>query len=129
MINISAHLGYDGSNEENQQHQLLHRQTILQCIMLNADVCEGGFIKYILRTTAEKGIGKLHFLWTSFKDQLLTYKLLLIKLLDQGSPNYGPWAGSGPPRSPIRPAAPFPKNMNIGGKTVNDSGNCPFHRI
>src|SRR6218665_662882 len=29
--------------------------------------------------------------------------------LDQGSPNYGPRAGSGPPRSPIRPAVPFPK--------------------
>jgi len=29
--------------------------------------------------------------------------------LKQGSPNYGSQAGSGPPRSPIRAAVPFPK--------------------
>jgi len=34
-------------NAENKQHQLLHCQTIVQCIMLNADVCKGevGLVK------------------------------------------------------------------------------------
>ena len=31
----------EGENAENQQHQRLHCQTIVQCIMLNADVCKG----------------------------------------------------------------------------------------
>jgi len=46
--------------------------------------------------------------------------------LHQGSPNYGPLAGSGSPGPPIRHAVPFPKIQNIVRKTVNDSGNYHF---
>jgi len=37
------------------------------------------------------------------------YEFFRFDRLGQGSPTSGPRAGSGPPRSPIRPAAPFPK--------------------
>ena len=70
MTHILAHLEY-GSNTEcgNQQHQLLHSRTILQCIMLNADVVKegGGLVKCgQLRTGGDRKMG--HFLWTSFTD-------------------------------------------------------------
>jgi len=62
MTHISAHLGH-GSNAENQQHQLLHCHTIVQCI-LNADIRKGVW------PNADRGRGRItgHFLQTSFMD-------------------------------------------------------------
>src|SRR6218665_2756085 len=54
MTHISAHPGY-GSNAENQQYQPLHCQTIVQCMMLNADVCKERWGVGKMRTPAYSG--------------------------------------------------------------------------